>query len=117
MTVPYDPRRSRPTPKVVPDEESAPIDALLGPSPEPESEPEQAALSVVPHAADAEPDADESVEAPAATEAPAVEPPAPTSLPTPVRKAERAPSPVLQLAPLLIAGALALIWLIRRRRR
>lgn len=30
----YDPRRSRPTPKVTPDEESAPIDVLLGPAPE-----------------------------------------------------------------------------------
>src|SRR5690606_22557969 len=31
----YDPRRSRPTPKAAPDEESAPIDALLGPDPDP----------------------------------------------------------------------------------
>jgi hypothetical protein len=90
--MPYDPRSSRPTPKVAPDEESAPIDALLGPSPT----------------------SDELVEDPAA---PAVGQEARTPLPVPVRRAARAPSPVLQLAPLLIAFALLVLWLVRRKRR
>lgn len=130
----YDPRRSRPTPKAVPDEDAAPIDALLGPSPEPEPEaapavadsaPEAtpavadsapASPSAVPRAAEVPPQAaSESAEAPEVEPTPA-ERPSPTSLPTPVRKAERAPSPVLQLAPLLIAAVVALVWLIRRRR-
>lgn len=91
--MPYDPRSSRPTPKVAPDEESAPIDVLLGPSPDPSADNGHA----VADGADA--------------------PVAPSSLPVPVRKAERAPSPVLQLAPLLVAVALIVLLLIRRSRR
>lgn len=106
----YDPRRSRPTPKVAPDEESAPIDALLGPGPDPEpgaaGGAEPAPAPVVPAAA--EPDPEPS---------PAPDAPAPEAVP--VRKVERAPSALVQLSPLLVATLLALVfgWLVRRRRR
>lgn len=86
----YDPRRSRPTPKVAPDEESAPIDVLLGPGPEEEDA--------------------------AATPATAAAPPSPG--PAPVRRVERAPSAVVQLAPLLaVVLAILVAWLVRRARR
>ena len=108
--MPYDPRSSRPTPKVAPDEESAPIDALLGPSP-PSELPEDPGA----------PSAETPPTTPAGLtedpEAPAVDRSAPTPLPVPVRRATRAPSPVLQLAPLLIAFGLLVLWLIRRKRR
>jgi hypothetical protein len=91
--MPYDPRSSRPTPKVAPDEESAPIDVLLGPTPEPAGQNGASGRS-----------ADER-------QAP------PESLPVPVRKAERAPSPVLQLAPLLLAAAIVVLLLVIRRSR
>lgn len=97
--MPYDPRSSRPTPKVAPDEESAPVDALLGPSP-----------------AGTETDAP-LVQAPSGNGASPRTSTEPTPLPVPVRKAERAPSPIIQLAPLLLAAAVALLWLIRRSRR
>lgn len=90
--MPYDPRSSRPTPKTVPDEESAPIDGLLGPGPAGE------ASAVSSNGA-----------TPGATE--------PAPLPIPVRKAERAPSPIVQLAPLLILVAAVIALLIRRSRR
>ena len=97
--MPYDPRSSRPTPKTVPDEESAPVDVLLGPSPDGT-------------------DADGDVAAPVAplSESSSVRSDA-MPLPVPVRKGGLAPSPILQLAPLLIAVAVALFWLIRRSRR
>jgi hypothetical protein len=98
--MPYDPRSSRPTPKTVPDEESAPVDALLGPSPDGA-------------------DIDDDVAAPVASlsgSSSGVRSDA-TALPVPVRKGGRAPSPILQLAPLLVALAVALLWLIRRSRR
>jgi hypothetical protein len=95
--MPYDPRSSRPTPKVAPDEESAPVDALLGPSPADDDE----LLATV-------------TSTNGATPATA---PDPSPLPVPVRKAERAPSPIVQLAPLLLAAVVVLLWLIRRSRR
>ncbi|MBK5223944.1 MAG: hypothetical protein JJE52_13945 [Acidimicrobiia bacterium] len=94
----YDPRRSRPTPKVAPDEESAPIDALLGPDPDP---------------------------APTAAESPAVSngssataPSAQPSSPAPVRRAQRAPSALLQMSPAIVAALVVLlVWWLRRLRR
>lgn len=88
----YDPRRSRPTPKVTPDEESAPIDVLLGPDPAPVAAPDGDASS---------------------SSGPVDQPPA-----QPVRTAEARPSPVAQLSPLLAVVVLVLIaWLVRRSRR
>jgi len=85
----YDPRRSRPTPKVVPDEESAPIDVLLGPDPAEEPTADTLVSDV-----------------------------GPTPGPAPVRRVERAPSALLQLAPALLAAlAVVLVWLVRRSRR
>jgi len=95
--MPYDPRSSRPTPKSVPDEESAPIDALLGPSHD--GADDQAHLVETASSNGARPGA------------------GPTPLPVPVRKAERAPSPVVQLAPLLLVAVVVVLWLIRRSRR
>ncbi|QGG96145.1 hypothetical protein [Actinomarinicola tropica] len=94
----YDPRRSRPTPKVTPDEESAPIDVLLGPDPSP-----------------AEPD-------PLATTAPSTEPPPVAAADLPpaagIQSMEVRPSALAQLAPLLGVALLAvLVWLVRRSRR
>ncbi len=101
--MPYDPRSSRPTPKSVPDEESAPIDALLGPSHD----------GVGDHPVD-----DDRVRLAETAASNGAGPGAsPTPLPVPVRKAERAPSPVLQLAPLLLVAVVVVLWLIRRSRR
>lgn len=93
----YDPRRSRPTPKVVPDEESAPIDVLLGPDPDPGT--------VASNQRDGE--------------APDLPAPQPRDLPVPVRRVESRPSALTQLAPLAVVGAflVLVVWLLGRRRR
>jgi hypothetical protein len=99
MTPAYDPRRSRPRPAAVPDPEAAPIDALLGPEPEP-TDPEVSPAG-----------SSSSGEPPRA---------APPATPTPDRPPPRAgaPSFLVQLAPLLVLGAVlaAVVWWLTHRR-
>lgn len=104
----YDPRRSRPTPKVAPDEESAPIDVLLGPDPSPPSAPATSAPGSEP---------DPGVATAPSGAVPRTPPSGPDAVP--VRRVERAPSALLQLSPLLLAAVLAaaIAWLVRRARR
>jgi hypothetical protein len=99
MSSPYDPRRSRPRPTPIPDPEAAPIDALLGPEPEPGA---------------IEPASPDLVARPGSTAGPDSLPPRPIPAPR-----SGAPSPALQLAPLLLLTALvlALVWWLTRRRR
>lgn len=107
----YDPRRSRPTPKVVPDEESAPIDVLLGPGPddEPAGPTDAPDIRAADDAATAPATAATTASAPTTAPAPAA---------APVRRVERAPSAMLQLAPLLVVVLAVLVaWLVRRSRR
>ena len=89
----YDPRRSRPRPTPIPDPEAAPIDALLGPEPSAEL---PDARTTAPQTGDGR---------------------AQAPRPTPGSRSG-APSPLLQLAPLLALGALVavLVWWLTRRR-
>lgn len=107
----YDPRRSRPTPKVAPDEESAPIDVLLGPDPSPSASPGDAPSAV------GAPTLDEPERAGPPTGAVPRQPTGPEAVP--VRRVERPPSALLQLSPLLLTAVLAAVvaWLVRRARR
>ncbi|MGY6501705.1 MAG: hypothetical protein ACXIVQ_12560 [Acidimicrobiales bacterium] len=101
----YDPRRSRPRPAVAPVDDSAPVDALLGPDP------------VAPSVADPAPVSGDDAIAPRV--APSNTDAGPRAAWPPPASGRGAPAPLMQLAPLAVLGALVLLVLVlwERRRR